>query len=91
MRTNKLHSCNLVGYSLAGLDIRLAAASTKYIKTITTIGTPNRLIEVYIIRGSTLSNLYVNQRLGREYVDPICKIIGVESKYFEEVNTENIT
>ena len=38
--------CNVVAFSTAGLDIRLAADG-EYVKSITTIATPHKYIKLY--------------------------------------------
>ena len=42
MKENMLSSCHLVGYSLAGLDARLVAQNNDAVRSVTTVGTPNR-------------------------------------------------
>jgi len=42
LEENKVQSCHIVAYSLAGLDARLAAQTNSAIKSVTTVGTPNR-------------------------------------------------
>ncbi|CAD8119005.1 unnamed protein product [Paramecium sonneborni] len=75
---------HLIGYGIAGLDLRYALSQNNNIraKSLITIGTPHR--------GSILSDLYRRKRIEDDVIEPICRVLGVKKNYFEEINTENI-
>ncbi|KAM3147442.1 hypothetical protein pb186bvf_000249 [Paramecium bursaria] len=78
----KQEKLSLVGFSLAGLDLRYALSGIDSVTQLITVGTPHK--------GSFLAEGYRRQEIQRGFIDPISRVIGVQTKYFEEVNPQNI-
>lgn len=77
---------HIVAYSLAGLDLRYALSRSPELQAITksliTVGTPHK--------GSFLAQQFRRRMIDREHIDPICRVLGIQNRYFEEANPENM-
>ena len=69
---------------MAGLDLRYALSlkTSGNIKSLITIGTPHR--------GSVLAHRYRLQLVEDDIMEPLCRILGIRTTYFEELNPDNI-
>jgi hypothetical protein len=82
---NECESCDLVGFSLSGIDARLALSHfglNRYVKSLITVGTPHQ--------GSKLAWLSERQILSDRKCEPISRLAGVGLRPFWEVTPENM-
>jgi len=85
LRDLNCDTCDLVSFSLSGIDARFALAKlglSKYVKNLITVGSPHQ--------GSKLAWLSERQVLPDKTCEPISRLLGVGLRPFWEVTPENM-
>lgn len=85
LNDHQSESCDLVSFSLSGLDARLAISHfglEKYVRTLNTVGTPHK--------GAKLAWLAERQIFPDKKSEPIARLLGVGLRPFWEVAPENM-